>query len=137
MACEPVRETAAMIAGMAPRLVPGEVAFVCLEGPEAAAALDEARALVREREGVTLVLPLEHPLCPAAAIPMRQITLEVPSALDGVGLTAAVASSLAAAGIACNVIAGAHHDHVFVPAGRADDAVAVLEARAAEAATPP
>ena len=45
--------------------------------------------------------------------------LQVHSALDGVGLTAAVAGALAAAGIACNVIAAFHHDHLFVPAARA------------------
>ena len=52
MARAPVRETAAMIAGMAPRLVPGEVAFACLAPARARAAMAEARALVREDEGV-------------------------------------------------------------------------------------
>jgi uncharacterized protein len=52
---------------------------------------------------------------------MHCITLNVYSALDGVGLTAAVAGALAAEGIACNMIAACHHDHVLVPAdsGRA------------------
>jgi hypothetical protein len=54
------------------------------------------------------------------------ITLTVHSALDGVGLTAAVSSALADAGISCNVVAAAFHDHLFVPAERADDAVRVL-----------
>jgi uncharacterized protein len=58
---------------------------------------------------------------------MRQITLTVHSALDGVGLTAAVASALAAEGIACNMVAARHHDHVFVPEAQAQRALAVLE----------
>ena len=57
---------------------------------------------------------------------MRRIVLQVFSALDGVGLTAAVATALANEGIPCNMIAGYHHDHVFVPSAMAGRAVAVL-----------
>ena len=42
------------------------------------------------------------------------------------GLTAVVARTLAAESISANVIAGYHHDHVFVPAERADDALELL-----------
>ncbi len=62
------------------------------------------------------------------ALPMRRIELGVTSALDGVGLTAAVASALAGAGIPCNVVTAFHHDHVFVPSGMAARALAVLQA---------
>jgi uncharacterized protein len=41
-----------------------------------------------------------------------------------------VASELAQAGLSCNVVAGYHHDHLFVPYDRAPSAVAVLEALA-------
>jgi hypothetical protein len=57
---------------------------------------------------------------------MRQITLNVFSALEGVGLTAAVAVALADAGIACNMVAAFHHDHVFVPEAQAEAALKVL-----------
>jgi hypothetical protein len=50
----------------------------------------------------------------------------VHSALGGVGLTAAVAAALARQGIACNVVAGFHHDHLFVPWQRAEDALEAL-----------
>ena len=58
------------------------------------------------------------------------------SALDAVGLTAAVSRALADAGLSCNVLAGLHHDHLLVPAGRAEEALAVLRelSRAAAAA---
>ena len=52
------------------------------------------------------------------------------SALDAVGLTAAVSTALADAGISCNVLAGFHHDHLVVPADRATDALALLSALA-------
>jgi uncharacterized protein len=41
-------------------------------------------------------------------------------------LTAAVAAALADAGISANVVAAFHHDHVFVPARRADEALDCL-----------
>lgn len=56
------------------------------------------------------------------------ITLTVHSDLQAVGLTAAVATSLADAGISCNVVAAAHHDHLFVPVESAGLAIAVLQA---------
>lgn len=123
-----VRETGEMIAGMSPRLVPGVFVFRTVPDEELAAHLPEARAMFREDEGISLVLPgaADDPLA------MRQITLDVHSALDGVGLTAAVAAALAAEGIACNMIAAHHHDHAFVPAAQAERAVEVLRALAGE-----
>ena len=56
------------------------------------------------------------------------LSLRVHSALDAVGLTAAVSRALADAGIACNVLAGFHHDHLLVPAARRADAIAALHA---------
>ena len=56
-----------------------------------------------------------------------RITLDAESDLDLVGLTAAVAARLKEAGIASNIVAGARHDHLFVPAERGEEAVALLE----------
>ena len=119
---ERVRDAAGMIRAMSPRLLPGVFVFRTVAEPDVARFVREARAMFVEDEGVSLVLPGEadDPLA------MRQITLEVHSALDGVGLTAAVASALAEQGIPCNMIAGHHHDHVFVPAAVAERAVEVL-----------
>ena len=70
--------------------------------------------------------------CPTAPV-FRRITLGVHSSLEAVGLTAAVAAALTAAGISANVVAAFHHDHVFVPADRAEDALACLRALQATA----
>jgi hypothetical protein len=51
----------------------------------------------------------------------------VHSSLQAVGLTAAVASELAAHNISANVIAGTHHDHVFVPSSDANRALELLK----------
>ena len=88
-----------------------------------------ALASFREAEGLTLVLPQSaaDDLKNVNA-PMSRITLEVHSSLEAVGLTAAVASALAEAGISANVIAAYYHDHIFVPKASADLALAVLRA---------
>lgn len=90
-------------------------------------------ATVTEPEGLTLVLSQEE----ADRAGLRYdyvagwITLRVHSALAAVGLTAAVAGALAEAEISCNVIAGFHHDHLFVPSAQARTALRVLETLAA------
>jgi len=83
---------------------------------------------VREAEGLTAVVSKQDALALGAAFVFesRLITLTIHSSLDAVGLTALVAGELASQGIACNVIAGYHHDHLLVPATRADDAMQVL-----------
>ncbi|MBT0667236.1 ACT domain-containing protein [Novosphingobium profundi] len=121
-----------MVAGMNPRLDPRHYVFCT-----GAAHHPEALATFREDEGLSQILPLEA--ARAAQFPvdlvMRRIVLEVFSALDGFGLTAAVAGALAEAGIACNMVAAFHHDHVFVPADEAGRAMAVLSALQGAAAS--
>jgi hypothetical protein len=92
----------------------------------------EPFATVREAEGLTVVLPRDD--ADRAGLPydgeLALITLRVHSALDAVGLTAAVSAALAERDIPCNVIAALHHDHLFVPAARAEAALAALRALA-------
>lgn len=121
-----VRGAREMVAGMTPDLKPGAYVF-CGAGDRDWAALAPL-AMFREAEGVSLIL--EHGAARAAGFPveapMALITLNIYSALDGVGLTAAVATALARTGIACNMVAALNHDHVFVPIERAEEALAVL-----------
>lgn len=116
---EVVRDGREMVAGMSPVLTEGRFAFV--DGPEG--LLAQAIGFFREAEGLSLIVPAG--LAPDA-MSMRCITLNVHSALDGVGLTAAVAGALAGAGIPCNIVAALRHDHVFIPEAQADAALAVL-----------
>lgn len=125
-----------MVAGMTPELKPGSYVF-CAAGDRDWAAL-QPLAMFREAEGVSLILELEAARAAGFPVeaPMALITLNVYSALDGVGLTAAVATALAAAGIACNMVAALNHDHVFVPVDRAEEAVRVLLDLQASASVP-
>ena len=133
---EPVRETGAMIAGIDPRLDGQAWCFVTADDPSQVLELMRgALATFREDEALSLIVPVE--LAHEAGVeadPYARITLQVHSALDGVGLTAAVAGALAEADIACNMVAAYRHDHAFVPADRADEAVEILRNLAASVA---
>lgn len=133
----PIRDRFAMISGMDPALMPGHFHFCTLSDPALiAAAMTDALATFHEAEGLSLILPevAARTLGLPLVGPMRQITLQVLSALDGVGLTAAVASVLADHGIACNMVAAFHHDHAFVPAADAERAVGLLRGLAVQTA---
>ncbi len=122
-----IRDAQAMIAAMDAVLSPECYVFASTDDETLAA---EAFATVHEEEGVSLVLEAGRAAALGFALdlPMRRITLRVHSALDGVGLTAAVSHALAADGIPCNIVAAFHHDHVFVPVDCAERALAILGA---------
>lgn len=96
----------------------------------------EVVATFRETEGTSVVLAEAAALALGLPVLFRAawITLEVHSDLHAVGLTAAVAGELTEAGIACNVVAAARHDHLFVPVERAREALRRLRALQARAA---
>ncbi len=133
----PISDGPRMVAEMTPELLQAGYVFCTTRAP--GALIDEALAIFREEEGLSLILPKDRAAAAGFATDavMRCIRLNVYSALDGVGLTAAVAGALARAGIACNMVAAFHHDHAFVPGDRADEALALLVAlQAGSAATP-
>lgn len=120
-----------MISGMTPKRRPGQFVFVITDDAARAATLwPDAISTFQEDEGVSMILSVEvaarHGFSTDDA--MCCITLNVYSSLNGVGLTAAVASALGAHAIPCNMVAAFHHDHVFVPADMCDRAMGVLTA---------
>jgi hypothetical protein len=58
--------------------------------------------------------------------PFAFITLTVHSDLYAVGLLAKITSALATEGISVNAFSAYHHDHLFVPFERKDEAMEVL-----------
>jgi uncharacterized protein len=118
-----------LLATMRPLLRRGEYVFATaedvLEGVEPVVT-------VREAEGVTLVLDRAQADAEGLGYDFvaAMVTLQVHSALDAVGLTAAVAQELTEHGISCNVVAGYFHDHLFVPHERGPEVVELLSALA-------
>jgi len=128
---KPVSDLTAMLTGMTPSLHEGRYRFVT-HGPDEDGIdlLHRTFAMVREEEGLTLVIRARRddpgPL-------FAGITLAVHSALEGVGLTAAVSNAMAEAGMPCNVVAAFYHDHLFVPWERGEEAIAILKKVSADA----
>ncbi|MER7914250.1 ACT domain-containing protein [Streptomyces sp. NPDC096068] len=120
------RDPTRLLAGLRPELDPGRYVFTTVDGPAPAGLAPVVT--VAETEGLTLVVRQEEADAASLAYDYvaGRITLRVHSALDAVGLTAAVAGELAGAGMSCNVVAGFHHDHLFVEHARAEEALAVL-----------
>lgn len=114
---------------MEPVLHPGVFVFVRVT-ELAQIPATQLLAMIREQESISAVLAEADaevlgltPLFRAA-----WISLKVHSDLQAVGLTAAFATALGTAGISCNVMAGALHDHIFVPFEHAQRALSVLQA---------
>jgi uncharacterized protein len=117
-----------LLRSMEPVLNPGTYAFATLP---AGTSVHPSRVIasIREPEGVSVVLELDVAR-QEGITPMfvcAWITLTVHSDLQAVGLTAAFAGTLGRAGISCNVVAGAFHDHIFVPVHQAEEAMAALQ----------
>lgn len=118
------RDLSRLVESLDPVVRPGE--FVVVSVPDASGL--PALATVHEAEGVSCVV--ERAEADERSLPYDfvagWITLSVHSALDAIGLTAAVSSALASQGMSCNVIAGYYHDHLLVPHDRTEEACGVL-----------
>jgi len=126
---KPISDLQTLLAGMQPVLNEGVYAYSVVPSQFDVSELD-VFAVMRETEGVTVITSEAEAIDAKLPILFRAawITLEVHSDLQAVGLTAAVASALGEAGISCNVVAAAHHDHVFVPIEQACNAIERLQA---------
>ena len=82
-----------------------------------------------EDEGLTLVL--EKSIADKNKLEYDSIygliSLSLESDLNDVGLTAQVSQALANYGISANIMAAFHHDHIFIPYKRSNEALKVLK----------
>jgi len=117
-----------MLRDMQPELNEGEYVFCTLKSYDESLNL-KPLASFREREGITVILPRSQAdtLSLPYSFVSAWITLTVHSALEAVGLTAAVSQALAQVGISCNIVAAYYHDHLFVPIEDAKRALAALD----------
>ena len=118
-----------LLSSLNPKLTDSEYVFLTrTDVKESEFAKLEPIATFREAEGLTLIVPRTRAEDAGENYDgvFRMITLQVHSSLSAVGLTALVATSLAKKGISANVVAAFYHDHIFVPAERAADAMDAL-----------
>ena len=120
---------------MRPVLNPGRYAFVTLS-PDQSLDLRSIVASVHEPEGISVILTEQDAIGLGFTVSYvaAWISLTVLSDLAAVGLTATLSTALAKAAISCNVVAGNHHDHLFVPFEQAQLALDVLLALQSRAA---
>ncbi|WP_439854660.1 ACT domain-containing protein [Pseudomonas yamanorum] len=125
---------ATLLRSMSPQLNDGDYVFCTLADGHIPEGCDVIGSF-REQEGLTLIVERQQAERAGLAFDYvaAWITLNVHSALEAVGLTAAFATALGKAGISCNVIAGYYHDHLFVGRADAERAMAVLRQLAAGA----
>ncbi len=111
---------------MSPTLAPDTYVFATV--PKVPSRLKPLMTF-REGERITLILTLAE--AEAANLPYsyvsRMITLNIHSALEAVGFLAAITTRLAAANISVNPVSAFYHDHLFVAAGRAVEAMKILD----------
>jgi len=128
-------DLSALLAAMEPVLTDDIFVFATL--PPGAAIPPGVTPLMTyaEAEGLTLILRQDEAQAAGLAhvFPSRRITLNIHSSLEAVGFLAALLPALAAAGMGVNPVSAYFHDHLFVPADRADEALALLREIAANA----
>ena len=102
--------------------------YTVITSTESISLGDGIAAIITEDEGTTAIVTVAEAGHRGWSVEFvaAWLTIEVHSSLEAVGLTAALSNVLAEAGISCNVVAAYFHDHLLVPADRADDAIAAI-----------
>lgn len=118
-----------LIESMTPVLVEEEYVFCTLETYEYKdVASLEPMSTFQEKEGLSLIVTKEKAdeFDISYSGTFKCITLNVHSSLDAVGLTAAVSTKLTEKNISANVVAAYYHDHIFIAAKDAEQALISL-----------
>lgn len=123
-----------LLASMTPELLAGTYVFATLPPDVPQPEGLEPVMVFREREGTTLILREEDAKAAGlnAMFRCRMVTLNIHSSLEAVGFLAAITTRLAAAGMGVNPVSAFYHDHLFVPADRAEEALELLRQLARE-----
>ena len=118
-----------LLQDMKPEMQEGIFVFCSLPGGKNIPAALAPVLIFREREGTAFIVRREE--AERAGLPYqfasRLITLTVHSSLEAIGFLAAITARLADAGISVNAVSAFHHDHLFVPEHRADEALSLLQ----------
>ena len=117
-----------LLRSMQPILQPGIYVFAKVKSNFCSDHLAPRMAFL-ESEGKTLILLQETARAHGITheFPCRMITLNIHSSLEAVGFIATIAAKLASIGMGVNPVAAFHHDHLFIPENRAQEAMSALE----------
>jgi len=117
-----------LLRNMEPELDGQEYIFATFSRDSAVLDSIDCWARIQEREGITCILTAASAakIGIRAETVFRKITLMVHSSLEAVGLTAAVSRALSDRNISANIVAGFYHDHIFIPAKSALEALEAL-----------
>lgn len=117
-----------LLQSMQPVLHPGVYVFATVDSSFDTQGL-APRMVFEESEGKTMILLQETATSHGIdhEFPSCMITLNIHSSLDAVGFIAAIAKKLTEIGMGVNPVAAFHHDHLFVPVDRADEAMKALQ----------
>ena len=121
-----IQDLDTLLSQLKPVMAAEEYVYCCLE---ATPQTIEPLSVFQEEEGVSVICRRQQAEDSGWSYEgvFKCITLTVHSSLEAVGLTAAVSTALTEANISANVVAAFHHDHIFVPSHRAEEALAVIE----------
>jgi hypothetical protein len=118
-----------LLRSMKPKLIDDEFVFCTMHEKRFSELKIKPLLVFKEKEGTTLVL--EKEIADANSLPYSGswalITLTVHSDLQAVGFLAKITEKLAENGISVNVVSAYYHDHLFVPFGKAEKTIQILE----------
>lgn len=118
----------ALVQSMKPKLIEAEYVFCSVPLEQVATLNVNPVCQFQELEGTTLILTKQQAekanlnyefVC-------RMITLLVHSSLEAVGFLAAITNELAENNISVNAVSAYYHDHLFVPANKAEQVMHIL-----------
>lgn len=125
----PEKNLQVLLSSITPRLHDETFVFCSISERELKALKTDPICVFRETEGVSIVI--EKSAADTASLKhdgaWSLITCQVNSDLYAVGFIAAMARIFAEAGIPVNAVSAFHHDHLFVPAERAEEAMLLLQ----------
>lgn len=136
MKAKSISDLPTLLKKMQPRLNDAKYFFATVDESELMALANSIEFIVcifREEEGLSVVFKddITDDIQPLSQSPLSgpyaMITLAVESDLLSVGLMAAVSGALARKKISCNAFSAYHHDHIFVPFEKKDEAIHALE----------
>jgi len=117
-----------LLSNMNPSLSEEEFVFCSLDEVRLGKLSVRPIATFRESEGMSAIIPRQYADDEGLeySFVARMIKIGVHSSLDAIGLIAAIAAKLTAAGISVNPVSAYFHDYLFVPAQKAHEAMAAL-----------